>query len=250
MIVAKPLVIRRLRGAPNRIMRRTAEHLDGTYRESKRNVPMVVFEVNGVEMSACYFGKSKRIVVRYPYMSFDQKGFAIDCGWDDLRNLDIGTLLAAACFKIKTQAYDVSEGEKQMHLVEAPVPQPTELDKLGQELREFSDMEQKGKAGRLAAEAKIAELAPVKEEGSSVTTTRFFKITTVGKLTRKLDVEAYLNIEGDIPESLRPVKTELKLDLKKLRAIESANPDLFKFVSKAISTKPAKTSIKVELLDS
>tara|TARA_R110000824_G_scaffold125984_3_gene285313 strand:+ start:534 stop:1004 length:471 start_codon:yes stop_codon:yes gene_type:complete len=154
------------------------------------------------------------------------------------------------CRKIKQKAHDVSEGEKHMHLVEAPVPQPTELDKLGQELREFSDMEQKGKAGRLAAEAKIAELAPVKEEGTSVTTTRFFKITTVGKLTRKLDAEAWANIEGDVPEDLRPVKVELKLDLKKLRAIESANPELHKFVSKAISTKPAKVGVKVELLDS
>ena len=210
---------------------------------------MVVFESNGIQMSACYFGKSKRIVVRYPYMSFDQKGFAIDCGWDDLRNVNIGTLLAAACFKIKTQAYDISQGESKMHLVEAPVPQPTELDKLGQALREFSEMEQKGKQGRLAVEAQIADLAPVKEEGTSVTTTRFFKITTVGKLTRKLDPEAWANIEGDVPEDLRPVKLELKLDLKKLRAIESANPELHRFVSKAISTKPAKTSIKVELLD-
>ena len=92
----------------------------------------------------------------------------------------------------------------------------------------------------------------MKEEGASVTKTRYYKCTCTGKLTRKLDLAAWENVCEDVPEDLRPIKTKIEVDLKKLRAIENANPELYKFLveeSRVITSTPAKTSIKVEILN-
>jgi hypothetical protein len=124
----------------------------------------------------------------------------------------------------------------------------TELDKLCQKHREYTEAEKKAKENRLQVEGIILQITDTKEEGTCTTKTRYFKCSTVGKLTRSLDPEVWANIKDDIPEDLQPVKVKESIDLPKLRAIESANPDLFKFISKAISTKPAKTQVKVELL--
>ena len=64
---------------------------------------------------------------------------------------------------------------------------------------------------------------------------------------RRLEIEGLIVAISDVKE-LRPVKTKVDIDLPKLRAIENANPELFKLVCNAIATKPAKTSIKVEVL--
>jgi len=124
----------------------------------------------------------------------------------------------------------------------------TELDKLCHAHQQAAEEEKKAKARRLEIEGLIVAISDVREEGSSVTKTRYYKCTCTGKLTRKLDQEAWENIRDDIPLELQPVKTKVDIDLPKLRAIESANPELFKLVCNAIATKPAKTSIKVEVL--
>ena len=124
----------------------------------------------------------------------------------------------------------------------------TELDKLCLAHQQAAEEEKKAKARRLEIEGLIVAISDVKEEGSSITKTRYYKCTCTGKLTRKLDQEAWENIRDDIPLELQPVKTKVDIDLPKLRAIESANPELFKLVCNAIATKPAKTSIKVEVL--
>ena len=124
----------------------------------------------------------------------------------------------------------------------------TELDKLCHAHQQAAEEEKKAKARRLEIEGLIVAISPVKEEGSSITKTRYYKCTCTGKLTRKLDQEAWENIRDDIPLELQPVKTKVDIDLPKLRAIENANPELFKLVCNAIATKPAKTSIKVEVL--
>lgn len=127
----------------------------------------------------------------------------------------------------------------------------TELDKLCHAHQEAQEMERKAKARRLEIEGIITQIAPTKDEGTAVTKTRYYKCTTVGKMTRKLDVERWSEIRAQIPEELQPVKVQQVVDLPKLRAIATGNPELYRLVveSKAITTKPAKTSIKVEVLE-
>ena len=125
----------------------------------------------------------------------------------------------------------------------------TELDKLCHAYQEAQEDEKRAKARRLEIEGLIVAISDVQYEGSSVTKTRYYQCTCTGKLNRKLDVETWENIREQIPEDLRPVKTQVTLDLPKLRAIEKENPDVFKVVANAISSKPAKVSVKVEVLN-
>jgi hypothetical protein len=125
----------------------------------------------------------------------------------------------------------------------------TELDKLCHAHQEAVAEERKAKDRRLEIEGLIVLISDVKEEGTSIVKTRFYRCTCTGKMTRKLDEEAWENIRKDISPELWPVKTKTVIDLPKLRAIERANPELFKLVCNAISAKPAKTAIKVEVND-
>jgi len=64
-------------------------------------------------------------------------------------------------------------------------------------------------------------------------------------LTRALDYEAYLALENDLPDGVRCVSLEPKLDLKKLRAMDMVRPG---FSAAFITSKPAKSSVKVEVI--
>jgi hypothetical protein len=134
-----------------------------------------------------------------------------------------------------------------MKMMDLP-PGVTELDKLAQDWREQKEIETRAAKARVEIENKMLELIEVPDEGSSVTKTAFFKCNATGKLTRKLDVDVWDAVKQDIPEPLWPVRTKTELDLKKLRSLEQANPEIFKTVARAISSKKAKTSIKVEVL--
>ena len=96
----------------------------------------------------------------------------------------------------------------------------------------------------LSIENEILKLAPEKLEGSQTLPTPGFKLTITSKLTRKLDYDAYQAL--DLPESMEFVTLKPSIDLFKLRAIERLDPAL---VASCVTTKPAKTAIKVEVSD-
>ena len=84
------------------------------------------------------------------------------------------------------------------------------------------------------------------QEGSRSMDATHFKVTTQGKLNRTVDEVKWAAIEQQIPEHLRPVRTKQVVDVKILRALEMAQPELYRYVCGALITKPAKTSIKVQ----
>ena len=90
----------------------------------------------------------------------------------------------------------------------------------------------------------IIEHAPEKLEGSQTLHPTGFKITITHKLTRKLDYDTYQAL--DIPDSMQFVTLKPSIDLTKLRLIEQLEPVL---VASCVTTKPAKTAIKVEVSD-
>ncbi len=106
--------------------------------------------------------------------------------------------------------------------------------------------EAKAKEKRLVAEATLLAAIPstvIKLEGVSTinTFTSHFKITIINKLNRELNFPTYEAL--NLPENLQFVSFEPKIDLKRLRAVEMVDP---KLVASCITTKPAKTSVKVE----
>ena len=96
----------------------------------------------------------------------------------------------------------------------------------------------------LRIENEILDLAPEKLEGSQTLPTPGFKLTLTHKVSRKLDYDAYQAL--DLPESMEFVTLKPSIDLFKLRAIERLDPAM---VAQCVTTKPAKTAIKVEVSD-
>ena len=124
----------------------------------------------------------------------------------------------------------------------------TSLDELCESWSILKQTENEAKDERLQVEAAICALVDVPTEGTNTTTTALFKCKAVGKMTRKLDPKIWAEIEQDIPEALRPVQVKLSLDIKKLKAIETANPDVWAKIARAITSKDAKPSISIEVL--
>lgn len=102
------------------------------------------------------------------------------------------------------------------------------------------------KKRRIALEEEIARRIATKDEGAEHVQTELFKVTITSKLTRALDEKEWDRIKQNVPDGMSPVRYKPELDLKKFRAIEAANPALFAMVSRAVSARPAKATVKVE----
>lgn len=99
---------------------------------------------------------------------------------------------------------------------------------------------------RVGIEEQILALNPAREEGSeTITTPSGVKITTTGKLTYKVDIDKLTALTGSWPIEARPIKTEIKADESKLKAIRAEAPDAWALIAGAITVTPAKTGVKV-----
>ncbi len=113
------------------------------------------------------------------------------------------------------------------------------------------DAEKKSNINRLKIEQEIIEALHFdKLEGSKTEQLDNFKVTFTAKLNRKLDSTTWELIKDSIPEHMRPVKqiVTYKVDDKGCRYLEKNEPLLFAKIATAITTKPAKTAVKVEAL--
>lgn len=96
-------------------------------------------------------------------------------------------------------------------------------------------------------EALIDKLGGAKEEGSQTHELgNGLKVTVTGKLSYKADMPALLALCERIPESLRPIKVETKLDEVGAKYLRANDPELWRLISDAISISPAKTGLTVK----
>lgn len=119
----------------------------------------------------------------------------------------------------------------------------TELDKLSFELLHQKSLEDKARKARLEIEKAIDSILGHKEEGTITQETGFYKISTVAGMTRT--ITDYHTLQSIAPQAIR-VKSEI--DTKAVKAIQSANPELYAQVARCIEAKPRKISVKVEEL--
>lgn len=108
--------------------------------------------------------------------------------------------------------------------------------------------ENRAKDERLAAEERLCKLATVKPEGSATTKTDAWKVTTTGKLNRKIDLEAFDAVAPTIPNELHPIKVKRELDDKGVAWLKENRPDVYAKIEPCITTEPAKTAVKCEPL--
>ena len=80
--------------------------------------------------------------------------------------------------------------------------------------------------------------------------TDYFKVTTTGKMTRSLDRTAVWEVQKSLSNELFDLLFEYKpsLNLAVYRDLERSNHEAFMLASAAVTTKPAKTAVKVEII--
>lgn len=121
------------------------------------------------------------------------------------------------------------------------------LDDLVDELIAAKALESKANKDRVAIEEKIIALIGAKEEGAQTTDlANGMKVTVTGKLSYKADMAVLQEICAKLPEQYRPIKTEVKLDETGAKFLRANEPAIWAKLSKAITVKPAKTSVEVK----
>ena len=109
--------------------------------------------------------------------------------------------------------------------------------------------EDASKARRVKIEEAIVSQLGKREEGSKTHGLGTHKVTITGVVNRTLDKEVWESIKDQIPEELRPVTYEPKLDAAGVKWLQVNNPDTYRLVAKALTIKPGKTNIKVIAID-
>jgi hypothetical protein len=100
---------------------------------------------------------------------------------------------------------------------------------------------------RVDIETSIIEQLGAKEEGSQTHDLECgLKVTVTGKLTYKADVPELLALAERLPEHLRPIKTETRLDEAGAKYLRANEPELWRLIAPAIEIKPAKTALTVK----
>ncbi len=102
---------------------------------------------------------------------------------------------------------------------------------------------------RLDIETQLCASFELKNEGTIREQVGPYQVSVTTKLTRALDPTKLLAMDKEIPAPIlnRLVEYTPKLNLRELRYIEENEPVYYKAFAAALTVKPAKTSVSVEL---
>ena len=103
-------------------------------------------------------------------------------------------------------------------------------------------------ARRLEVEDQLLKLMPAKEEGRmSHTLNNGWKFSSTGKLSYKADIEKLKLLTMSWPAETRPIKTKIEADEVILRQIRTERADLWRVLASAVTCKPTKTYVTIEV---
>jgi len=96
---------------------------------------------------------------------------------------------------------------------------------------------------------KMIETVGIKDEGSQSFHTEQYLITTTQGFTRSVDAQEARRLLDVVGEQVHDNVFDYKpsLNLRNYRALKELNPDLCSYIDQAITTKPNKPSVKVEV---
>lgn len=118
---------------------------------------------------------------------------------------------------------------------------------LAQQLIAAKKAEADANAKRVALEQELIAILGSKEEGSEThNLENGLKITITAKLSYSADMPILLSLCDSIPESMRPIKREVKLDETGAKYLRNNEPDVWRMLSSAITVKPAKPSVTIK----
>lgn len=120
------------------------------------------------------------------------------------------------------------------------------VDDLAKYWLAIKSAERAAQTERIEVEIELIQRLGAREEGSQTHDAGPYKITVTGKLTYKADVPELLTLADRLPEHLRPIKTETKLDEAGAKYLRANEPELWRLIAPAIEIKPAKTALIVK----
>lgn len=121
------------------------------------------------------------------------------------------------------------------------------IEQLAQDYIAAKAAESAANKARIAIEEQLIAQLGAKEEGATTTElTNGLKVTITGKLTYKADMPMLMQIAGALPENLRPIKTEVKLDETGAKYLKNNEPEIWAMLAPAITIAPAKTSVAIK----
>lgn len=100
----------------------------------------------------------------------------------------------------------------------------------------------------LAIDNQLIEALGAQEEGAETHEVGDLKVVITGKLTRTLDPIAWDSVKNRIDHAMWPVATKVAIDLKGVRYLQNNEPDIWKQINTAFTTKPAKTAVAVKVV--
>lgn len=126
------------------------------------------------------------------------------------------------------------------------------IDRLASEWLEAKADEVKANTKRIEIENQLLELTPSKESGTAKIEGDFSSVAVRFGVTHKVDARALAHIWKKIPEAIsaRLFRNKPELVKKEFDYIRDNEPDLYRTLSEAISSKPSKPSIAVKPLES
>ena len=110
-------------------------------------------------------------------------------------------------------------------------------------------LEDEAKERRIEAEqAILAELYTLKPEGQTKVKESGYTITVTTSFNRRIDGSVLGAISDHIPKHLldQAIRWKPEVNLTGLRYLQTANPDTYAILAQAITTTPAKPSIRIE----
>lgn len=128
-----------------------------------------------------------------------------------------------------------------------PMTEQTTEDMVAELIAAKAD-EARANKNRVAIEEKLIARLGNKPEGATTTElSNGMKITVTGKMSYKADMDMLMQLAGELPANLRPIKTEVKLDETGAKYLRNNEPEVWAMLAPAITIKPAKTSVEIKV---
>jgi primosomal replication protein N len=122
------------------------------------------------------------------------------------------------------------------------------IDELVERLVAAKAEENMANQRRVALEEQIVERLGKRTEGAQThELANGVKLTITGKLSYKADMSLLVQLAAALPENMRPIKTEVKLDETGAKYLRNNEPEAWARIAPAITTKEAKTSVEVKI---
>jgi hypothetical protein len=121
-----------------------------------------------------------------------------------------------------------------------------------EELVRAKRIEDEARERRIEAEqAIIAELGEIKPEGQTAIKAGGYKLTVTGSMNRRIDGSVLAAVRESIPAALfdQAIRWKPEVNLTGLRYLQNNEPDTYSILAEAITTTPAKPSVRVEKLE-